>query len=109
MKLRRPAGAKGRVVTDWLAPPDAEAIIMAAERFDPELALLLRFLLYTGLRLGEALALRWEDLQFDESLAWVRRKKGGIASDVRLRADLCQAFGVLCPPGGQGRVFRVGS
>ena len=43
IKLARPNGAKGRIVTDWLSPPDADGIVIAAEEFDPEMALLLRF------------------------------------------------------------------
>ncbi len=88
LKLRRPKGAKGRVVTDWLTPEDAGAIIAAADAFDPELALLLTFLLYTGVRLGEALRLQWDDVRLEESAAWIRRSKSGPTSDVRLRADL---------------------
>lgn len=88
LKLRRPKGAKGRIVTDWLRQEDAAGIIQAADVFDAGFALLLRFLLYTGLRLGEALALRWSDVDLESGTVWVRRKKGGIASDVRMRADL---------------------
>lgn len=105
-KLRRPAGAKGRVVTDWLTPGDATAIIAAADRIEPRLALLLRFLLYTGVRLSEALELTWEDVRLEESAAWVRRKKGGIASDVQLRTDLTKHLAAHFPSGAQGRVFR---
>jgi hypothetical protein len=43
--LRRPKGAKGQVRTDHINPTDAAAIIAAAESFDLEFALLLRFLL----------------------------------------------------------------
>jgi integrase len=92
VSLKRPKGAKGRVVTDWLRADDAKAIIQAAEQFDAEFALLLRFLLYTGLRLGEALALRWCDFDLETGTAWVRRQKDGIDSDVKLRADLCERF-----------------
>src|SRR5665213_81322 len=64
LALERPKGAKGKVVTDYLSPADAEAVILAARSFDTELALLLTFLLYTGARLGEALALRWDCLLY---------------------------------------------
>lgn len=37
LKLDRPKGAKGRIITDYLSPADAEAIILAARAFDPEL------------------------------------------------------------------------
>ena len=106
LKLRRPKGAKGRIVTDWLAPPDAFGIIEAAERFDPELALLLRFLLYTGVRLGAALALQREDVRPEESAAWVRHQKGQPASDVRLRVDLRDALAAHLDKQESRRVFR---
>jgi integrase len=80
------------VVTDWLTPEDAAAIIIAAESFDAELALLLRFLLYTGVRLGEALKLTWDDVRLEEASVWTRRQKSGPTSDVLLRADLREAL-----------------
>ena len=88
LKLRRPKGAKGRVVTDWLRHEDARGIIQAADNMEAEFGLLLRFLLFTGLRLGEVLALSWSDIDLESGTAWVTRKKGGIASDVRMRDDL---------------------
>jgi integrase len=66
-KLKRPKGAKGRMVTDWLGPEDAFGIIASAEQFDSEFAALLKFLLYTGVRLGAALNLQREDTQAAES------------------------------------------
>jgi integrase len=94
LKMKRPKGAKGRVVTDWLTPEDARAIVQAAQSIDPELALLLCFLIYTGVRLGEALRLEWDGLYFDEQDAWMRRSKGGATGAIRLRADLCAALNV---------------
>jgi integrase len=88
IKIRRPKGAGGRTVTDWLRPEDAAGIIAAADAFDAEFGLLLRVLLYTGLRLGEALALCWSDVDLETGTVWVRRQKGGIAGEVRLRFDL---------------------
>jgi integrase len=106
MKVRRPKGAGGRTVTDWLRHEDANAIIVAADQIDVEFGTLLRALLYTGLRLGEALAWCWEDLDLDEAAAWTRREKGGIESDAKLRPDLGAALRALRPPEGRGRVFR---
>ena len=84
-----------------------DAIVTAAEDIDTELALLLRFLLYTGVRLGEALALRWEDVMLAEGLAWTRREKDGVASDVRLRADLADRLAEHRRSAGPAaRVFR---
>jgi integrase len=106
LKLRRPKGAKGRIVTDWLRQEDAAGIIQAADVIDAEFALLLRFLLYTGLRLGEALSLRWVDVDIGSSTVWVRRKKGGIASDIRIRPELRERLAALGPQDHQQRVFR---
>jgi integrase len=106
IKLRRPKGSKGRTITDWLTPPDAFGIIKAAESFDPELALLLMFLLYTGVRLGAALNLRREDVRLSESAAWVRHQKRQPASDVRLRNDLREALARHLLTHNHDRVFR---
>lgn len=92
IKLKRPKGGKGRVVTDWLTEDDAFGIIAAAERFDTEYATLLKFLLYTGVRLGAALNLQREDVRLSESRAWVRHQKGQPACDVRLRDDVRDAL-----------------
>ena len=108
IELRRPKGAKGRVVTDWISEADARAVIAAADQISPQFGLLLRYLLYTGLRLNEALRLRWEDLQLGEATAWVRRSKGGQASPVRLRADLVAGLAAHRPQEALGRVFSFG-
>src|ERR1019366_3144790 len=106
LTLDRPKGARGKIVTDYLSPADAEAIILAPRAFDPELALLLTFLLYTGTRLGEALALRWDNVQLDEGSARIRTSKNLLPRELYLRADLVPVLAAHCPPGGQGRVFR---
>lgn len=106
IKLRRPKGGKGRVVTDWLRHEDADAIIVAADQCDSEFGTMLRALLYTGLRLGEVLAWQWDDLSFDEGAAWTRREKDGVESDAKLRPDLVAALRSLRPAEGRGRVFR---
>lgn len=90
--VHRPKGFKGRTVTDYLAPADAFAIIAAAQTFDGEFALLLKFLLYTGARIGEALVLRPEDVHAIEQWAYVRRSKNGYPRTIRLRKDLCTAL-----------------
>jgi integrase len=106
LKLRRPKGAKGRIVSDWLRPEDADAIVSAADRIDREFGTMLRALLYTGLRLGEVLAWRWEDVNLAEGVVWTHREKGGDVSDAKLRPDLVAALRALYPAAGQGCVFR---
>lgn len=102
--VRRPKGAKGRIVTDWLKPDDAFGIIRAAEGFDPELAALLKFLLYTGLRLEEALRLQREDI--DQCEAWIQHVKGQPAASIKLRIDLHDALAAHLASHERRRVFR---
>lgn len=106
IRVARPKGAKGRVVTDWLSEPDAAAIIRQADHVATDFGLFLRFLLYTGLRLNEALKLRWEDVELDQAQAWIRRSKGGVASPVRLRPELVTGLQAHRPEETHGRVFR---
>ena len=104
IKLRRPKGAKGRIVTDYLTPVDAFAIINSAETIDAELALLLKFLLYTGVRLGEALALTWDNVSLEECSARIRQSKNSDPRELLLREDLCEALRSHQKPA--RRVFR---
>lgn len=86
LRIRRPPGAKGKPRTDYLNPDDARAIIEAAETFDGDFARLLRFLVYSGCRLGEALSLGWPDIH--EGSAYIRTSKNDDPRTVRMRADL---------------------
>jgi hypothetical protein len=106
LKVKRPKGAKGRVVTDHLTPPDAATVIAGAASFDKELALLLTFLLYTGVRLSEALGLSWEAVRIDDRMAWIPTSKNGDPRMLRLRDDLAVALQDHRGIPGNGRVFR---
>src|SRR5262244_2450447 len=76
IRVRRPPGAEGRVIKDWLRPEDAFGIIDAADAIDAEFGALLTFLLYTGPRIGGALNLVREDVRLEEGAAWARPQKG---------------------------------
>lgn len=106
LEIKRPKGGRGRIVTDFLMPNDAFAIINAAETFDIELALLLRVLLYTGCRVGEALALRWEDVDLEKAIARVRHSKNGEPRTMRLREDLRDLLKAHPQHDHQARIFR---
>ena len=103
--IRKPKGAKGRVITDSLNTADAAGIVRAAGTFDPEYAVLLQFLLYTGVRLGEALRLTWDDVRLDEAAARVRTSKNGDPRELQLREDLVTAMRRLPHQAGR-KVFR---
>lgn len=107
-KLRRPKGSRGRVITQWLWPEQAFAIFEAASQLDPEFELLLRFLCYSGCRLGEALQMNCNELRLAESFAYVRTSKNGDPRPVFLPNHLVSAFSKH-PRGldrGDNRVFR---
>jgi integrase len=103
-KVRRPLGAKGRVRTDYLNPADALAVINAADALDAEFGTLLRLLLYTGMRLGEALALTWDRVDLNRGTAFVSMTKNGDPRTVVLRQDLQDRLRPRCA--GSGRVFH---
>lgn len=103
--LKRPKGAKGRLVTTYLSEADAFAIIDAANAREPAFGLLLRFLLYTGVRIGEAIALRWEDVQLDQQLAYIGTTKNGDPRTTLLRADLCGDLKRFADGRAHGKVF----
>ena len=105
IKLRRPAGAKGKARTAFLSPEDATAVIAAAKARDPAFALLLRFLLYTGVRISTALALRWDAVDLERRLAWVGVTKNGDPLTVLLREDLVAELAVHRGDHHDGAVF----
>jgi integrase len=102
--VKRPKGYKGKAVTRFLLPPDAFAVIEAATAIDEEMGRLLTFLLYTGCRIGEALALKWENISSREHWeAYIETSKNGDPRTVRLTNDAIAALGPVKPA---GRVFR---
>lgn len=102
--VKRPKGYKGNPKTLFLLPPDAFAIIKAADAIDPEMARLLTFLLYTGCRIGEALALKWEQVSLVERTAYIETSKNDDPRTVRLTQELCDLLEPHRKPA--GRVFR---
>jgi integrase len=101
--VKRPKGHKGKQVTRFLLPPDAFDIIKAASAIDEEMGRLLTFLLYTGCRIGEALALKWETISVDRCEAYVETSKNDDPRTVRLTQDALAALG---PVKAAGKVFR---
>jgi integrase len=63
--------------TAWLTPAQAEAMITAAVKRQAHLRPLLMFLFCTGARLGEAIALDWQDVDLQGARAVLRETKNG--------------------------------
>lgn len=102
--VRRPKGYKGNPKTLFLLPPDAFAIINAANAIDPEMGRLLSFLLYTGCRIGEALAMDWMRVDLEHRTAYVETSKNDDPRTVRLTQEVCE---LLAPHRkAAGKVFR---
>ncbi len=102
--VKRPKGYKGKPVTRFLLPPDAFAIIDAATRVDAEMGRLLTFLLYTGCRIGEALALKWENVDLGQRTAFIETSKNNDPRSMKLKQNVCD---LLAPhKQASGRVFR---
>lgn len=105
--IRRPKGAKGREIKDFMWPGDAFDIIDAADTIDPEFGLYLLVLIYTGIRKSEGLDLRPEDTQPDELVAWLRDSKNGDPRMLQLRQDLAARIRThLEQHPGRDRLFR---
>lgn len=103
--LERPEPARRR--TDWLTPAQAEALLAAAV---PHMRPLLLFLLGTGARVGEALALPWSDVDLNAGVATFRntedrRTKSGRDRTVHLPPTVIVALGNLAHR--DGAVFRT--
>ena len=106
-RFKRPKGWRGRRSTSWLEPEQAFALFRAADAIDAEFGLFCRCLLYTGMRLGEALAIRLRDVHLDQAMIYLPETKNGEARAVHLPAVLVAAFASQPPrPGRQGGSSR---
>jgi len=73
--LRGPGGAEARTIDPFTAA-ELTTLLTTAEQQMPEAYPLLLTVARTGLRIGEALALKREDLDFHQGTLWVRRTWG---------------------------------
>jgi integrase len=71
LHLKRPRGSGGNRATAWLWPEQAFALFEEAEKLNPEFRSLLVVLCYTGMRLGEALGLTWNDVRLSDGFAYI--------------------------------------
>jgi integrase len=93
--LRRPKGASGNRRLDWLRPEQAFKLLRAARDIHPRFYALLVFLLYTGVRLSEALRLEWKDVDLDHAQALIRITKTGKPVTVHLPRPIINALSGL--------------
>lgn len=74
-EVKRPKGAQGEAQTTWFKKEQAFTILAEAKKVDPEFGIFIATLLYTGLRLSEALRLKTDWLHLDEAFASIPKTK----------------------------------
>lgn len=107
MPIKRPAKSRGTRRTFFFNQDDVAKLINAAYDRDYEFGLMLMFLLYTGARLSEALALKVDDLNLKDGSAVFQTTKNGEPRYVYLPQALIAAM--ASHPRGynrDGRVFK---
>jgi integrase len=107
--IRRPKGAQGARRLYFLTPDQASRLLAAAAAHDAEFGLFLTFLLYTGCRLSEALAITTPRVNLNEAWAYTPQTKNGDPRLLHLPPVLVAAL--ANHPRGvdhQGRLFRFG-
>jgi len=73
---------------DFLTHEEIPAVLDAAAEVSPEAHTLILAAIFTGLRRGELLALRWQDIDFKaESVRVVRSWRGGVFSEPKTRGS----------------------
>jgi integrase len=82
--IKRPKGWRGNKSTSWLEPAQAFALIRAADCFDIEFGIFLRLLLYTGMRLSEALSITIGRVDLQRRTIYLPDTKNGEARPVYL-------------------------
>jgi len=92
MTIKRPKGWEGNKATSWLEPDQAQALLDAAHRQDAEFGLLCLTLLYTGMRLGDALGARVRDLKLGSNLLYIPITKNGEPRPVHLPPVVVEAM-----------------
>jgi integrase len=91
-EIKRPKGWRGKRHTTWLEPDQAFALFAAADTLDTEFGLFLRYLCYTGMRLGEALNVRLRNVRMDRKTIYLPETKNGEARPVYLPPRLVVAL-----------------
>jgi integrase len=88
----RPKGWRGSKSISWLEPAQAIALFVAADALDFEFGLFLRFLCATGMRLGEALAIKIGDINLARQTIYLPETKNGDPRSVYLPLQLVAAL-----------------
>lgn len=88
VKLLNPNNVRDRI----LSPEETARLFSAADAASDFIRPLFHVLFHTGMRLGEALALEWSDVEFEHQRLIIRRSKSGEGRKVPLRQALADEF-----------------
>ena len=102
-KFNRPKGANGTPRSVFLSLEQFERLAKAATTERLEFGALVTLLCFTGLRLGEALRIKWADLRLDDRMAFCGRTKNGEPRAVHLPPRVVTAIQAL--PKGKDKIF----
>src|SRR6516164_2309485 len=91
-RIKRPKGWQSPKAVSWLTPAQAFAVLAAADEIDAEFGLFLRLLLYTGMRLGEALSIVVAQLDLALQMLYLPKTKNSEARRVHLTPELVAAL-----------------
>lgn len=87
-EIKRPKGAEGNTKTEWMTPEQAERLLDCADVEDPEFRVFLSLLLYTGLRLSEALGVQVSDLDLKAQVIFIAKTKNELPRAVHVPPQL---------------------
>lgn len=87
-EIKRPKGAEGQTKTEWMTPEQAERLLDCADDQDKEFRVFLSMLLYTGLRLSEALGVQVSDLDLKAQVIFVPKTKNELPRAVHVPPQL---------------------
>jgi integrase len=104
--IKRPKGWRGQKTQSWLEPDQAFTLFEAADELDTEFGLFLRFLLYTGMRLGEALNIRLGDVDLSRSFLYLPKTKNSHPRPVYLPPILINALRAQKPRQARPKAVR---
>lgn len=92
--------------TRWLSPEEEKRLLDSATN-PLWLRPLLFLALHTGMRRGEMLDLKWNDLDFSRKLIVIQRSKNGEKRSIPMSMTLCSVFAGLKIRDISGRVFPI--
>ena len=99
IKLINPNNARDRILSN----EETARLFIAAENSSDFIRPLFHLLFNTGMRLGEALALEWVDVEFDHQRIVIRQAKSGEGRKVPLRAALADELIIWKPKSQESR------